>query len=101
MIRWPNQSRRTRSSPNTRLKSGFIDSKSISVSLTSKIRTEGFPLIRCASVRRSTGFECGSPCFGATVLYLHYRSQNHDHFPLGLIGFHDAVRLPDVLEAEH
>src|SRR5262245_19828886 len=28
-------------------------------------------------------------------------SQNHYHFPFGLIRLHDAVRLPDVLEAEH
>src|SRR6478736_6015963 len=28
-------------------------------------------------------------------------SQNHDHLPVGLVGFHGAVRLPDVLEAEH
>ena len=28
-------------------------------------------------------------------------SQHDYHFPLGLIRLHDAVRLPDVLEAEH
>src|SRR5262249_62320496 len=33
--------------------------------------------------------------------YLNDRSQNHDHFSLGLIRLHDTVRLPDVLEAEH
>src|SRR5262249_59896596 len=47
-IRCPSHSRRTRSSPKTRLNSGFSDSKSISVSLTSKIRTEGFPPIHRA-----------------------------------------------------
>jgi hypothetical protein len=26
---------------------------------------------------------------------------DHYHFPFGLVGLHDAVRLPNVLEAEH
>jgi hypothetical protein len=31
---------------------------------------------------------------------LNERSQNHDHFPLGLIRFHDAMGLLNIFEAE-
>src|ERR1700742_1741940 len=41
MISWLSHSRMTRLSPNTRSNSGCMDSKSIRVSLTSKIRTLG------------------------------------------------------------
>src|SRR5215831_5322109 len=36
-----------------------------------------------------------------TLCLLNDGSQEHDHLPLGLIRLHDAVRLLDLLEAEH